>query len=120
MSEVSEDLKTRVTELVELNKQIKNVRKDLKVLTDREKELKKFVCSYMEDKKIDKVNLRKGKITHKKTIKKPSFTKKTVEKGLMTYFNEDAVTVERVMTCIADVTEQTESSSISLTGLDKD
>ena len=120
MAEAPEELKKNVAELVELSKQIKTIKSDLKVLTDREKELKKSVCHIMEEKKIDTINLRKGKVSHKKSQKKPSFTKKTVQAGLGVYFQGDEAKVEGAITCICDITEPVETSSVSLTGLHKD
>jgi CO dehydrogenase/acetyl-CoA synthase beta subunit len=121
MAEVSDELKHKMSEWVELKKQLAAAREDMKVLNKREKELKSFIAGYMKVNQIDKINLRKGKVSYKETIRKPSFTKKVVEQGLTVYFNGDVARVESVMTCILDTmnneTQDTPSPTISLTGI---
>lgn len=120
MAEVSEEFRKHMTELVELKKQVTEARKDLKVLTDREKVIKKFIQSEMSQKKIDTINLRKGKVSLKTSMKKPSYTKKTVETGLTTFFQGDSAKVEGAINCIVDATPSVETSTLSLTGINKD
>jgi hypothetical protein len=115
--EITEELRKTMTEWVELKKQLAEVRKDVKVLNDREKQLKESIKKFMESQQIDKINLKKGKVTLKTTHKKSSFTKKAVESGLLIFFNNDAVKVESVMNCIMDNIESKDTSVISLTGI---
>lgn len=119
MAEVSEELKQKMAEWVELKKQLSAAREDMKVLNTREKQLKEFITGFMKNNKIDKINLRKGKVSYKESTKKPTFTKKGVESGLMVYYNNNVAQVESVMTCIIDTmsSQSQETSTITLTGI---
>jgi len=115
--EITEELRKTMAEWVELKKQLVEVRKDVKLLNTREKQLKEAIKSFMETQKIDKINLKKGKVTLKNSQKKGSLTKKAVESGLEIYFNHDSVKVESAMNCIMDNLETKDTSVISLTGI---
>jgi len=117
MTEISEDFRKSMSDWVELKKQLTEARNDMKVLNQREKDLKKFIMGYMKQEKIDKINLKKGKVTLRDTKKKETLKKEHVENGLRTFFQNDEVRLEGAMTCIMDGLEQKESSVISLTGL---
>lgn len=117
MAEISDEFRKKMSEWVELKKQLTDVRKDVKVLTDKEKELRTYIQGYMKEKEIDNVNLKKGKVSLKTRQKTSSLSKKAVEAGLHTYFQGDEVKVEGAMTCITDSLERSETSSISLTGI---
>jgi hypothetical protein len=117
MTEISEDFRKSMSDWVELKKQLTEARNDMKVLNQREKDLKKFIMGYMKQEKIDKINLKKGKVTLRDTKKKETLKKEHVENGLRTFFQGDEVRLEGAMTCIMDGLEQKESSVISLTGL---
>jgi len=117
MTEISEDFRKSMSDWVELKKQLAEARNDMKVLNQREKDLKKFIMGYMKQEKIDKINLKKGKVTLRDTKKKETLKKEHVENGLRTFFQGDEVRLEGAMTCIMDGLEQKESSVISLTGL---
>jgi hypothetical protein len=114
---VSDDLRVKMAEWVEIKKNIADANMDMKVLTDHEKKLKSFVNDYMKENAIDKINLRKGKVTRKETIKKAPFNKASVEAGLTVYFNSDTARVESVMTCITDNLKEVKTSTVSLTGI---
>ena len=118
-SEVSDEFRTAMAEWVELKTQLTAARKDMKVLNEREKTLKEFIKLYMVDKKIDNVNLKKGKVAIRHTIKKSTMTREAVRSGLLIYFAGDEAKVEGAMTCISDNIPSTESDVISLTGLEK-
>lgn len=120
MTEVSEEFRKAMTEWVELKKQLTEARKDMKVLTDREKELKEFVKGFMKEKKIDTVNLKKGKVTYKNSKRKGTFTKSAVQTGLTQYFSGDEARVEGAMNSIYDTIGEVESENISLTGVNKE
>jgi hypothetical protein len=113
----TEELRKAMTDWVELKKQLAEVRKDVKVLNDREKELKSFIKSFMENEKIDLINLKKGKVTLKTSKKKPPLTKKSVEDGLLVYFQGDQIRQEAAMNCIYDNMEEKSSSTITLSGI---
>jgi hypothetical protein len=115
--EITEELRKTMAEWVELKKQLVEVRKDVKLLNTREKQLKEAIKSFMEAQKIDKINLKKGKVTLKNSQKRSSLTKKAVESGLEIYFNHDSVKVESAMNCILDNLETKDTSVISLTGI---
>jgi hypothetical protein len=117
MGDVSDDFRTAMSEWVELKKQLTEARKDMKVLNSREKQLKAYVQSFMQESKIDKVNLKKGKVTLKTSKRKGGLTKVNVEDGLRVYFQGDEARVEGAMTCIQDNLPIKESSSVSMTGV---
>lgn len=117
MSEVTSEFKNAMTEWVELKKQLTDARKDMKLLNQREKTLKTYIGEYMQEQKIDNVNLKKGKVSLRTTKKKSTFTKKAVVTGLNIFFDNNETEVERAMNCISDTLEEKETSVISLTGL---
>ena len=120
MSEVSDEFRKSMAEWVELKKQLTEARKDMKVLTNREKELKEFLKGFMKEQKIDTVNLKKGKVTLKSSKRKGTLTKKAVETGLTHFFGGDETKVESAMNAIYDNIEAVESDNISLTGANKE
>ena len=117
MSEQQEDLANVVNELLEINKQISDARDDLKVLTNVEKKLKEKLKSSMMTKEIDTINLKKGKIKLKKTIKKATFNKKSVTEGLTNFFNGDPNQLDGALTAIKDVLPEKENVTLSMTGI---
>lgn len=117
MAEISPEFRDKMTEWVELKKQLTEARKDMAVLNKREKELKKYIGEYMKVQGIDNINLRKGKVSRRTTQKKPTFSKKAVEEGLSVYFQGDEVRVEAAITCINDNLPTEERDVISLTGI---
>jgi len=116
---ITNDFRTAMSQWVELKKQLTEARKDMKVLNTREKELKTFIQGYMKEEKIDKVNLKKGKVSLRTSKKRAPFTKKAVQTGLVVYFDGDETKAETVMNFIVDNLEVNESNSISLTGMAK-
>jgi seryl-tRNA synthetase len=117
MSEQQEDISDVVKELLEVNKQISDARDDLKVLTNVEKKLKEKLKSSMMTKEIDTINLKKGKIKLKKTIKKATFNKKSVTEGLTNFFNGDPNQLDGALTAIKDVLPEKENVTLSMTGI---
>ena len=117
MSEQQEDIADVVNELLEVNKQISDARDDLKVLTNVEKKLKEKLKSSMVTKEIDTINLKKGKIKLKKTIKKATFNKKSVTEGLTNFFNGDPNQLDGALTAIKEVLPEKENVTLSLTGI---
>lgn len=117
MAEITDEFRTKMAEWVELKKQLAEVRKDIKVLNQKEKELKAYIGDYMKEQQIDNINLKKGKVTRRVTQKKPTFSKKAVESGLGVYFQGDEVRVEAAINCITDNLPAEERDVVSLTGI---
>ena len=117
MTEVSKDLSENVSKLVELAKQLKEAKSDIKVLNQAEKQLKENIKKCMVDQGIDTINLRKGKISLRKTNRKSSMTKDAVKDGLGIFFGGNEAQVEGAMNAIQDNLKIKESVSISITGI---
>ncbi len=117
--QITDEFRIAMANWVEIKTQLAEARKDMKILNNREKQLKEYVKGYMKDHKLDLINLKKGKVTIRTTTKRATFTKEAVQTGLGVYFNGDEVSVERAMTCIMDNLPMSESEVISLTGLEK-
>ena len=115
--EITAEFRVKMAEWVELKKQLTEARKDMKLLNQKEKELKGFIGEFMKEKQIDNINLKKGKVTRRVTQKKPTFSKKAVESGLGVYFLGDEVRVEAAINCIADSIPTEERDVVSLTGI---
>jgi hypothetical protein len=75
MTSVSPDLSGSVSKLVELSKQLAEAKSDIKVLNQEEKRLKENVKKHMMDQGIDTINLRKGKISIRKSVRKAGMSK---------------------------------------------
>lgn len=116
MSEISDEFRRAMGEWVELKKQITEARKDIKVLADREKQLKTFVKDFMKEQKIDTVNLKKGKVSLKTSKRRGTLTKAAVKTGLEHYFGGDETKVEGALNAIYDTIQEVQSDVISLTG----
>ena len=118
MSQVpSGELSNSVSKLVELNKQITEAREDIKVLVQAEKSLKLQVKKLMVDHGLDAINLKKGKISVRKSSRKTGLNKTTVKEGLVNYFNGNEQQAESVLKAILDSLPVKESTSLSLTGI---
>jgi hypothetical protein len=118
MSEdISDQFRTKMSEWVNLKKQLGEARKDMKLLNQKEKELKTYIMSFMSEKGIDNINLKKGKVSLRSTKKKQALTKDKVESGLLKHFGGDEVKTETAMNCIIDNLEIKNSNIISLTGI---
>lgn len=117
--EIGDDFKKAVSDWVELKMQLAEARKDMKILNAREKQLKSFIAGKMRAGQIDTVNLRQGKISMKKSIRKTGLTKNKIEEGLKQYFNNDEIKLEGALNAINDTIETKETQVISLTGIKK-
>ena len=118
MSQVpSDELSNSVSKLVELNKQITEAREDIKVLVQAEKSLKLQVKKLMVDHGLEAINLKKGKISVRKSSRKTGLNKTTVKEGLVNYFNGNEQQAESVLKAIIDSLPVKESTSLSLTGI---
>ena len=119
MASVTPDLSENVTKLVELTKQLAEAKSDIKVLNQEEKRLKESVKKYMVDKGIDIINLNKGKISIRKTVRKAGMNKDAIQEGLLKFFGGDEAKVEGALNAIKDGLKTKESTSLSLTGIKK-
>ena len=113
----TEDLTNSVSKLVELNKQITEARADIKILTDAEKLLKSRIKKLMIDNGLDVINLKKGKIAVKKSVRKTGLNKVSIKGGLSVFFEGDDTQAETVLKVILDSLPTKESSTLSLTGV---
>ena len=112
------DFKTAMTEWVGLKAQLAAARKDLSVLNQREKDLRKFVTVHMQQNEIDTVKVHdtvKVNLKNKKT--KGSITKDVILKGLRAFFGGNEVQVEGAWTAIRDSAPDKETTTVSVSGL---
>jgi hypothetical protein len=117
----SEDLTNSVNKLVELTKQIKDARVDIKVITDAEKKLKTHVKQLMLDNGLDVINVKnKIKISVKTSVKKSGLNKASVGSGLDIFFDGNKVQSGTALKIILDNLPSKESSTVSLTGINKE
>ena len=117
MTSVPNELSESVSKLVELTKQLSEAKSDIKVLNQEEKRLKESVKKHMVDQGIDTINLRKGKISIRKSVRKAGINKDAVKEGLSKFFSGDEAKVEGALNAIQDNLKVKESSSLSLTGI---
>ena len=114
---VPNELSASVAKLVELSKQLSEAKSDIKILNQEEKRLKESVKKHMIDQGIDTINLRKGKISIRKSVRKGSMNKDAIREGLLKFFGGDESKVEGALNAIQDNLKVKESTSISLTGI---
>jgi len=114
---VPNELSESVSKLVELSKQLSEAKSDIKILNQEEKRLKESVKRHMIDQGIDTINLRKGKISLRKTVRKGSMNKDAIRGGLLQFFGGDEIKLEGALNAIQDNLKVKESTSISLTGI---
>tara|TARA_B110000483_G_scaffold200597_1_gene241039 strand:- start:740 stop:1120 length:381 start_codon:yes stop_codon:yes gene_type:complete len=114
---VPTDLSDTVSKLVELAKQLSDAKSDIKILNQEEKRLKERVKKSMVEQGIDTINLRKGKISIRKSVRKGTMNKEAISSGLMSFFSGDEAKVEGALNAIRDNLQTKETTSISLTGI---
>lgn len=117
MTDITSELSENVAKLVELSKQLKEAKSDIKVLNQAEKQLKELIKANMLNQGIDTINLRKGKISIRKTNRKSGMTKDSVRNGLETFFGGNEAQVEGAMNAIQDNLTVRESVSLAVTGI---
>ena len=117
MSTVCNELSESVSKLVELTKQLSEAKSDIKILNQEEKRLKETVKKHMVSQGIDTINLRKGKISLRKTVRKSGMNKDAIKDGLLVFFSGDEAKVGGALNAIKDNLKTKESTSISLTGI---
>jgi hypothetical protein len=112
------DFKAAMTEWVTLKTQLAAARKDLSVLNNREKDLRKFVTQHMKQHEIDTVKVQdKVKVNFKVKKTKGSLTKEVIKKGLGSYFGGNEVQVEGAFQAILDAAPVKETDGVMVTGL---
>ena len=114
---VPNELSESVSKLVELSKQLSEAKSDIKILNQEEKRLKESVKRHMIDQGIDTINLRKGKISLRKSVRKGSMNKDAIREGLLTFFGGDEAKLEGALNAIQDTIKVKESTSLSLSGI---
>jgi hypothetical protein len=117
MTDITNELSENVAKLVELSKQLKEAKSDIKVLNQAEKQLKELIKANMLNQGIDTINLRKGKISIRKSNRKSGMTKDTVRSGLEAFFGGNEAQVEGAMNAIQDNLTVKESVSLAVTGI---
>lgn len=117
MASVSNELSETVSKLVDLTKQLTDAKSDIKILNQEEKRLKENVKKHMMDQGIDTINLRKGKISIRKSVRKAGMSKDAIKEGLSKFFGGDEAKVEGALNAIQDNLKTKESTSLSLTGI---
>ena len=114
---VPNELSASVSKLVELSKQLSEAKSDIKILNQEEKRLKESVKKHMIDQGIDTINLRKGKINLRKSVRKGSLNKDAIREGLLKFFGGDEAKVEGALNAFQDTIKVKESTSLSLSGI---
>jgi hypothetical protein len=71
----------------------------------------------MTDNGLDVINLKKGKISVRKSARKMGLNKTSVKEGLTTFFDGNEQQAESALKVILDNLPTKESTSLSLTGL---
>lgn len=117
MASVTNELSETVSKLVDLTKQLTDAKSDIKILNQEEKRLKENVKKHMMDQGIDTINLRKGKISIRKSVRKAGMSKDAIKEGLSKFFGGDEAKVEGALNAIQDNLKTKESTSLSLTGI---
>jgi len=112
------EFKSAMTEWITLKTQLSSARQDLKVLNQREKELRGFVTRHMAQNEIDTVKVQdKIKVNLKNKTVRGSITKDVIRKGLSDFFGGNEAQVDGALQAIQDAAPTKQVSSVSVTGL---
>jgi hypothetical protein len=114
---VSDEFRSSMKEWMDIKKVIKEARASLKKLTDREKNLATFLKGFMKSNKIDTCNLRKGKVKYSSKQGKKAITKKTIEEGLVEFFDGDHERAKAAIECIERKRELKDTQTLRVSGL---
>jgi hypothetical protein len=115
-----EEFKNAMTEWVTLKAQLASARKDLGVLNQREKDLRKFVTEHMKRNEIDTVRVQdKVKVNLKVKTTKGSLTKDVIKKGLHSFFGGNEAQVEGAFQAIVDAAPTNQTTGVTVSGLNK-
>ena len=113
-AEDSDSFKKSMLEWVSIKKQLSMVRQDVQVLNKREKELRKFIQTYMKSNDIDACNAPGAKVSYTQRKAKGTFNRDSVRKGLLEYFSGNEDQVNHVMDIIETVVGTVHKDSISI------
>jgi hypothetical protein len=108
------DLKSVMTEWIELKKHLAQARKDLSVLAKREKMLSEVIKQNMVQNDVEDVKIQDNKVRMRTKNAKSSITKEVIQNGLTAYFSGDAVKVEGAMKAIIDSAPVKQRSTLSI------
>jgi hypothetical protein len=112
------DFKAAMTEWVSLKTQLAAARKDLTVLNQREKDLRKFVTQHMKVNEIDTVKVQdKVRVNFKTKKTKGSLTKEVIKKGLGAFFGGNDAQVEGAFQAIMDAAPLKDTDGVTVTGI---
>jgi len=112
------DFKAAMTEWVSLKTQLSAARKDLTLLNQREKDLRKFVTEHMRVNEIDTVRVQdKVRVNLKTTKTKGSLTKEVIKNGLGAFFGGNEAQVEGAFQAILDAAPVKEKAGVTVTGI---
>jgi CBS-domain-containing membrane protein len=116
---MSEQLKATVTEWIELKKNLASARKDIQVISRREKDLAEEIKSLMIEHDVDDLKVQDKKIRLRRKIVKASITKNVIQNGLNVFFSGDELKVNTVIKVIAENAPSTERTTLLLSGVTK-
>jgi Family of unknown function (DUF5760) len=108
------DLKSVMVEWIELKKNIADARKDIQLLSRREKELAEQIKNHMIEQDVEDVKIQDKKIKLRSKVVKTGITRPVIETGLGVYFAGDTVKVETVIKTIIDNAPEKERFTLSL------
>ena len=108
------DLKSVVTEWIDLKKHIAQARKDLSILTKREKMLSDVIKQNMVQNDVEDLKVQDNKVRMRTKNAKGSITKDVIQTGLSSYFSGDTVKVEGAMKAIIDSAPVKQRSNLSI------
>lgn len=108
------DLKTVMTEWIELKKHLAQARKDLSLLAKREKMLSEIIKQNMVQNDVEDVKIQDNKVRMRTKNAKGGITKEVIHTGLTSYFSGDAVKVEGAMKAIIDSAPVKQRSTLSI------
>lgn len=111
---MASDLKTVMTEWIELKKHLAQARKDLSLLAKREKMLSDIIKQNMVQNDVEDVKIQDNKVRMRTKNAKGGITKEVIQSGLTSYFSGDAVKVEGAMKAIIDSAPVKQRSTLSI------
>lgn len=116
MEPPSDQFKEAIEELEVIKRQLDEANKAIKVLRERESTLKNFIGGFMKAQKIDNVQTKDGgiKVAKKKTVRKPSITKKILIDELPKYIPGGKERLDEILKLIMEGLETVEKDTLSL------
>ena len=115
--DINNEFRRAMIEWADLKAQLKDARKDLKVLNTREKELNLYIKKFMSMKKIDACKVKQNKVSLNKKKSKGGLTKDVIYKGLVEFFDHDTAKAESCLNAILDSRPTTERETLTVSKL---